>query len=205
VVKLPSKRARRREKTQKFEETSRAWGGRGSFDEYLHGKGCDSVTEYTEYINRLEKKQDYGAAGLSLLQAAKLLSKNDLRAAAKYATKAEKDFVKAREQEEASPWDYRAHGGMSYRDLKGHLKEAHKLAQALRHEAAKRKVKGKGLEHHVATAVFLIIGAAGIFFLSPNITGNVIGNNSIATTNIAGAILFFIGLIGLFFTFKRNK
>jgi len=82
-------------------------------------------------------------------------------------------------------------------------KEAKELASAFRHEAAKRKIKG--LEHRVAMAVFLIIGAVGLFFLSPNITGNVIGNNSINSSNLIGAILFLIGIVGLFFTFKRNK
>ena len=68
-----------------------------------------------------------------------------------------------------------------------------------------RKVRGKewkGLAGKVTAGVFIILG---LFFLSPNITGNVIGNNSINNPNLIGAILFFVGIVGLFFTFKRNK
>lgn len=62
--------------------------------------------------------------------------------------------------------------------------------------------KPKGLAGRVAAGIFTILG---LFLLSPNITGNVIGNSPVVSANIVGAILFFIGIIGLFFTFKRNK
>ncbi len=35
-----------------------------------------------------------------------------------------------------------------------------------------------------------------LFFLSPNITGNVIGNASRGVSNIVGALFFLVGLVG---------
>jgi hypothetical protein len=53
--------------------------------------------------------------------------------------------------------------------------------------------------------VVLSIGSilAGIFFLSPNLTGNVVGNLAENSTNIFGGVLFILGTIGLFFTLKK--
>lgn len=44
---------------------------------------------------------------------------------------------------------------------------------------------------------------AGIFFLSPNLTGNVIGNLAKNTSSIFGAGLFVLGVLGAFLTLKR--
>jgi len=66
-----------------------------------------------------------------------------------------------------------------------------------------RTKKAGTLEKTAATvAVIGILG--GIFFLSPNITGNVIGNSS-STGNMAGIVLFVLGLVGALFYFKRKK
>jgi hypothetical protein len=43
----------------------------------------------------------------------------------------------------------------------------------------------------------------GLFFLSPNLTGNAIGNLATSTSNWVGGILFISGLIGIYF-FKKN-
>lgn len=55
------------------------------------------------------------------------------------------------------------------------------------------------------TFAVLSIGSvlAGIFLLSPNLTGNVIGNIAKSSGNILGGILFILGIVGVFFTFKR--
>ena len=66
-----------------------------------------------------------------------------------------------------------------------------------------KKGKWHGLEGKVAVALVLIIGS--IFFLSPNITGNVIGNLSNNNSNFLGAILFILGIGFLLFIFRRNK
>jgi len=59
-----------------------------------------------------------------------------------------------------------------------------------------------GLEKSLAV---LSIGSvlAGIFFLSPNLTGNVIGNLTKGSTNILGGILFVLGITGMFFTLRK--
>lgn len=45
----------------------------------------------------------------------------------------------------------------------------------------------------------------GLFFLSPNLTGNVVGNLNKSSSNWISGILFLIGLIGIFFYFKKRK
>lgn len=60
--------------------------------------------------------------------------------------------------------------------------------------------KSSGLEGTLA-----IIGlAGGIFFLSNNFTGNVIGSLNQTSSNIIGAVLFFVGILGAFFYFRRR-
>lgn len=55
------------------------------------------------------------------------------------------------------------------------------------------------------SAIIGITGiGAGLFFLSNNITGNVIGNLTIQSSNIIGLSAFLIGLIGAFFYFKKK-
>ena len=64
--------------------------------------------------------------------------------------------------------------------------------------------KERGLEHHVSAAVLILVGIASLFFLSSNLTGNVIGNMSQTSSNWVGGVLFIIGLVGAFLYF-RNK
>ncbi len=61
----------------------------------------------------------------------------------------------------------------------------------------------RGLERS-AEAVFIIGILAGTFFLSPNVTGNVVGNMTNSTSNILGVFLIIIGLIGGYFSFKKR-
>jgi len=66
-----------------------------------------------------------------------------------------------------------------------------------------RNKKDGGLEKTAATTSIIgILG--GIFFLSSNITGNVIGLNQ-STGNILGVVLLCVGLVGSFFWFKNRK
>jgi hypothetical protein len=62
--------------------------------------------------------------------------------------------------------------------------------------------KKTGLEKSLAV---LSIGSilAGIFFLSPNLTGNVIGNITNNSSNIFGGVLFILGIVGAFFTLRK--
>jgi len=60
-----------------------------------------------------------------------------------------------------------------------------------------------GLEKATATAS--IVGVlGGIFFLSTNITGNVIANVSQSSGNILGAVLLVVGLVAGFFWVKKK-
>ena len=53
--------------------------------------------------------------------------------------------------------------------------------------------------------VFAILGiATSIFFLSTNITGNVVGNLTQNSTNVVGALLLVIGLIAGYFWMKKK-
>ena len=45
----------------------------------------------------------------------------------------------------------------------------------------------------------------GFFLLSQKITGNVIGNISANSSNIVGAILFFIGIISLTLSYIKRQ
>jgi hypothetical protein len=63
---------------------------------------------------------------------------------------------------------------------------------------------GFGGYYRASTATMAIIGIlGGIFFLSSNITGNVIGLNQ-TSSNWIGIVLFIIGIIGAFAYFKRR-
>jgi len=69
-------------------------------------------------------------------------------------------------------------------------------------EHRKRKFRSK-LETTAATSSIISL-LGGIFFLSSNLTGNVIGNMTNSTSNWIGGILFAVGLIGAFVYFKKK-
>lgn len=58
-----------------------------------------------------------------------------------------------------------------------------------------------------ATAAIITTSStiAGLFFLSPNITGNAINNVTINSTNITGTALLIVGLIASFFWLKTKN
>ena len=60
------------------------------------------------------------------------------------------------------------------------------------------------LEKRLGILVILSI-FGGIFFLSSNLTGNVIGTMTNSTSNILGAVLLVIGLTGSFFWIRRKR
>ncbi len=62
-----------------------------------------------------------------------------------------------------------------------------------------------GLGHHALPASLAIIGLiGGLFFLSSNLTGNIIGLNQSSSSWI-GAVLLVVGLVGSFFWFRNRK
>jgi len=50
----------------------------------------------------------------------------------------------------------------------------------------------------------LILIIAGMFFISPNLTGNAIANLTTKTSSIIGAGLFIVGMVGSYFWFKKK-
>ncbi len=62
----------------------------------------------------------------------------------------------------------------------------------------------KGLENSL-TALLIIGIIGGLFFLFPNITGNVIGNLTQRTSNFVGGILLAVGLVAGFLWIEKNK
>lgn len=63
---------------------------------------------------------------------------------------------------------------------------------------------GKSLEKAVASIAMVIGGIVGLFFLSNNLTGNVISNLSKTTSNVIGAIFLLGGITGAFFWFRKK-
>ena len=69
----------------------------------------------------------------------------------------------------------------------------------------RRKKQNPSLEHKTL-AVFIVAGIlAGLFFLSPNLTGNVIGNLNQTSSNWLGAVLLVAGVAGAFFWLRGRE
>ncbi|MFA5174149.1 MAG: hypothetical protein WC438_03130 [Candidatus Pacearchaeota archaeon] len=82
----------------------------------------------------------------------------------------------------------------------GFEKEARKMAKKMRWRANLSELIRK-----ISPFSYIFLFFLGVFFLSSNITGNVIGDMNNSTSNIIGGVLFVIGLIGAFFYFKNKK
>lgn len=64
--------------------------------------------------------------------------------------------------------------------------------------------KHKGLASKIITTFFAIPLIVGLFFLSANFTGNVIGSLNQTSSNWIGGVLFLIGLVGAFAYFRKR-
>lgn len=71
-------------------------------------------------------------------------------------------------------------------------------------EELEKRLKHKGLEDKLPSLISMILFGGGLFFLSSNITGNVVGNFTQGNSNLIGVILFCLGLIGGFFYLKKK-
>ena len=69
----------------------------------------------------------------------------------------------------------------------------------------KKRTNLRGLEKSVSTTAMIIGIAGGIFFLSSNLTGNVIGNTTNSSSNILGVCFLIIGLIAGFFWMRSRR
>ena len=86
------------------------------------------------------------------------------------------------------------------------------LARNLERDAAKLhrfEEQELGMPHNkprkIEGTLILIFIITGIFFLSPNFTGNVIGNMTNSSSNILGVVLLVLGLVGNFFWIRSRK
>lgn len=66
------------------------------------------------------------------------------------------------------------------------------------------KVKDS-LESRMLSGIVMALLGGSLFFLSPNITGNIIGNTKTSSSNIIALILFIIGIMGFFINKKYYK
>ena len=66
------------------------------------------------------------------------------------------------------------------------------------------KKKRRDLGNKLMSIITIVGLGAGIFFLSPIITGNVVGSLNQNSSNIIGAVLLVIGLIGVYMWTKNN-
>jgi hypothetical protein len=89
--------------------------------------------------------------------------------------------------------------------------EAKKLQQKKESELREMLEDGHFLAHSsnamrrpIEFSIAVISLIVGIFFLSPNLTGNVIGNITNSTSNIIGAVLLLVGIVGAFFWFRNR-
>ena len=95
-------------------------------------------------------------------------------------------------------------GEMSFIDRKGNIIKPTKAD----YEARKRKLKEPGdyesRPRYDSLIIAILCLLLGLFFLSPNLTGNVIANLTTKTSNIVGVGLFILGIVGSYFYFKKK-
>jgi len=75
-----------------------------------------------------------------------------------------------------------------------YIKDPKEREQYLKHSKLEKKV--------ITPSIIALMG--GLFFLSSNVTGNVIGNMTNSTSNWIGGVLFALGLVGALFYFKKK-
>jgi len=162
----------------------------------------EQIEQYKGLIRKAEyhlKNEATDQAAEDYEEAAKIVAHlGDYRLAARVATVSEKLWRKS-----TSPHP-KFH--MGYRERAQAMNE---YAHAMRHEAARQKVRSKKslLERlfSVVVAITIVSFLGVLYFLSPNITGNVVGINNVYS-NWIGGVLFIVGLVGVFiyFKFKSN-
>ena len=104
--------------------------------------------------------------------------------------------------------DPRLNAVKMYRSI-GMEAKARNLEEKVKIDARKRYERAREIEAGYNTnwsGVPAVLGFIfGIFFLSPNITGNVIGNLNQTSSNFIGVGLLFIGILAGFFWFNKSR
>ena len=65
-----------------------------------------------------------------------------------------------------------------------------------------KKVGNGSKKGKILPLVFLLLFVVGLFFLSPNITGNAIGGMDNSRTNLLGISFLVLGILGYYFVSK---
>jgi hypothetical protein len=84
----------------------------------------------------------------------------------------------------------------------GYLKKRGKLLGEIISD--ERMNEQKNLERRVGGTIAIMGLVGGLFFLSANITGNVVGSSVSLSFNVIGGVLFVVGLVGSFFWFRKG-
>ena len=91
-------------------------------------------------------------------------------------------------------------------EFKNYYEKANKVFEKIdKGSLASRFARKKaGLEQSATVILAIVSIGAGIFFLSPNLTGNAIASLTNQTSSIIGAVLILIGIISTFIYFKKS-
>ncbi|MBI2630187.1 hypothetical protein HYW76_03720 [Candidatus Pacearchaeota archaeon] len=76
-----------------------------------------------------------------------------------------------------------------------------RLRKSVERDPPKKRLLEKIAESGVSSLIFITMG---LFFLSPIVTGNAVGNLTVSTSNVVGSILLIVGVIlGYFYIRKK--
>ena len=185
---------------------------------YLWDKGWSgAVTPHDKYLSNVHqaKADEKNAKAIEFMK----WDKSDwtLQDAVECYEKAAKHYLSAKEPKKAMAAYESARRVYRKMSNKAEKEGNETIADNFYKEAGRERLKANRIdramhgEYHglegktAAVAVISILGIlSGIFFLSPNLTGNAIGNMTNSTTNIIGVVLFAIGIVGAFFWFRNR-
>ncbi len=107
------------------------------------------------------------------------------------------------DQNVIKPIDEYGYESYRHKSINDRQASLEKLADAYHLQFRFAGLNKKRKNMKTVAAVIGLIG--GLFFLSPNITGNAIGNLSQSSANFFGLILFVVGLVGAFFWVRSRN
>ncbi|MEK6836437.1 MAG: hypothetical protein AABX94_02085 [Nanoarchaeota archaeon] len=141
-----------------------------------------------DYSSVLEKTRNYYIAGRTYTEAGAL-------------DKAERTYIKGIEY-----MDNDLSNNSYKKSIRKEFVKGLKEIEHLRDERKKKHTSSIDDKLPLPAIITTTIGIlGGLFLMSPNITGNAIADINTSNSNIIGAILFIIGLIGGFFWIKSSK
>lgn len=154
-----------------------------------HGMMRDAIKE-GDLQRALLSYQLYEAAGKGTMPYA-------IQGLVKATKRAIQNIEKDRYKEDSSP-------GMHSRSYVGpeRMKTFLPLIREIIQKNGPRAMREQNLESRLVTASLTSV-LISLFFLSGNLTGNVVGSSF--SSNVVGAILFVTGIFGFSFFFKRNR